>query len=277
MAANRFAKQVVKLVNAERSKAGLSSLSLNTELTQAAEKHSTDMAIHDYFSHTGLNGSSPFDRIRSSGYEYQVASENIAAGFSTPKAVVQSWMNSSGHRANMLNPNIQNIGVGYFYLAQDTGNVNYHNYWTLTFGEPRPSTARTSASFAAAAATAELSQAGNPTDDLIHDPLGVNPLQAQGSDEILQGGAGDRFLNPGTSQDSLALTRSQGLDLSRDFVIGQEQLTLATGLNLESITASQGSRAHSNDILLGLQGSNEALPFLSGIPVDSLRSGQVEG
>lgn len=60
--------------------------------------------------------------------------ENIAAGYSTPEAVVEGWKNSSGHRANLLNPNFTELGVGYYYLANDTGSVNYNRYWTQVFG-----------------------------------------------------------------------------------------------------------------------------------------------
>ncbi|MDJ0690009.1 MAG: CAP domain-containing protein [Xenococcaceae cyanobacterium MO_188.B32] len=70
------------------------------------------------------------------GYQYSTAAENIAAGYQTPEAVVEAWMGSAGHRANILNPDLTEIGVGYEYLANDTGSVNYNSYWTTTFGTP---------------------------------------------------------------------------------------------------------------------------------------------
>ena len=128
--------EVVALINAERTQAGLGSLRVNSQLEQAAQNHSNSMALDDFFSHTGSDGSSPFDRIAYTGYQYSAAAENIAAGQSTPEDVVQAWMGSSGHRANILNGDLTEIGVGYEYLANDTGAVNYNHYWTNTFGTP---------------------------------------------------------------------------------------------------------------------------------------------
>ncbi len=94
------------------------------------------MAINDFFDHTGSDGSSPGDRIHEAGYQYSRAAENVAAGYTTPEAVVDGWMQSSGHRDNILNCALQDIGVGYYYLENDTGNVNYKHYWTQVFATP---------------------------------------------------------------------------------------------------------------------------------------------
>ena len=132
----QFIEQVVELTNIERAKAGLSPLELNNRLLNAAQDHSNDMAQDDFFSHTGADGSSIGDRVRASGYQYSTTGENIAAGQTTPAQVVEGWMNSPGHRANILNPNYTEIGVGYEYLQNDTGSVNYNHYWTQVFGTP---------------------------------------------------------------------------------------------------------------------------------------------
>ena len=132
----KFIEQVVKLTNNERAKAGLPPLKLNNKLVNAAQDHSSDMAQDDFFSHTGADGSSIGDRVKGSGYQYSRTGENIAAGQPTPEAVVRGWMNSPGHRANILNPNYTEIGVGYEYLENDTGSVNYNHYWTQVFGTP---------------------------------------------------------------------------------------------------------------------------------------------
>ncbi|WP_127081260.1 CAP domain-containing protein [Dulcicalothrix desertica] len=131
-----FINRIVELTNAERQKAGLSLLRLNSQLAVAAQKHSSDMAVQDYFNHQAKNGSSPFDRIKATGYRYSRAAENIYAGGSTPEDAVKGWMNSPGHRQNILNPEYQEIGVGYYFLANDTGSVNYKHYWTQVFGTP---------------------------------------------------------------------------------------------------------------------------------------------
>jgi uncharacterized protein YkwD len=100
----KFTEQVIALTNQERAQHGCPALTADDQLTNAAQGHSSDMAINDYFSHTGLDGSSPFDRMAREGYEYSRAAENIAVGYSTPERVVEGWMNSEGHRKNILIP-----------------------------------------------------------------------------------------------------------------------------------------------------------------------------
>jgi uncharacterized repeat protein (TIGR01451 family) len=131
-----FPLQVINLVNQERVNAGCAPLAFNQQLTAAAQGHSTDMALNDFFSHTGSNGSSPWERIDDTGYQWSYAAENIAAGYTTPQAAVNAWMNSDGHRANILNCILEDTGVGYYYLANDTGDTNYHHYWTQVFARP---------------------------------------------------------------------------------------------------------------------------------------------
>ncbi|MGF1499060.1 MAG: CAP domain-containing protein [Elainellaceae cyanobacterium] len=131
-----FVSRILELTNLRRSESGISPLTLNADLNEAAQLHSEDMALEDFFSHTGSDGSTPFDRIAETGYDYAVAAENIAAGYATPEAVVEGWMNSPGHRANILNPTLKQLGVGYYFLETDTGSVNHNHYWTQTFGTP---------------------------------------------------------------------------------------------------------------------------------------------
>jgi uncharacterized protein YkwD len=130
------AQAVVDLVNVERISAGCAPLQVNAKLVAAAQEHSEDMALNDFFSHTGSNGSSPGQRIAAQGYSYSTWGENIAAGYTTAASVVNGWMNSSGHRANILNCNFEETGVGYYFLANDTGSVNYYRYWTQVFASP---------------------------------------------------------------------------------------------------------------------------------------------
>jgi len=131
-----FAEQVVTLTNQERAAHGCGPVTMEPRLRAAAQGHSEDMALNDFFSHTGSDGSSPWDRIHAQGYHYSTAGENIAAGYSTPEDVVAGWMASDGHRANILNCDFVHIGVGYYYLANDTGSINYHHYWTQDFAAP---------------------------------------------------------------------------------------------------------------------------------------------
>lgn len=124
------AKQILDLVNAERSKQGLQPLKLNQTLTNVATIKSKDMRDNNYFSHQSPTYGSPFDMMKRFGIKYSYAGENIAAGQKTASAVMNSWMNSSGHRANILNKNYTELGVGYV-----TGG-SYGTYWTQQFIRP---------------------------------------------------------------------------------------------------------------------------------------------
>lgn len=117
-----FAQQVLELVNKERAKNGLSALKLDNKLNAVATAHSKDMATRNFFSHTNPDGLSPFDRIKNAGVSYKTAGENIAVGQKTPQQVVSSWMNSEGHRKNILNGNFSKMGLG-----------REGNYWTQLF------------------------------------------------------------------------------------------------------------------------------------------------
>lgn len=121
------ANEVLQLVNAERSKQGLKSLTLSTNLTLIANEKSKDMAVKNYFSHTSPTYGSPFQMLQHFGVKYRTAGENIAAGQRTSKEVMNAWMNSSGHRANILNPNYTELGVGYYKGG------SYGHYWTQEF------------------------------------------------------------------------------------------------------------------------------------------------
>ncbi|MET9883805.1 CAP domain-containing protein [Streptomyces sp. NPDC006430] len=119
---------VLALVNQERAAAGCSAVSLNAKLTKAAQDHSADMASHSNMSHTGSDGSDPGTRITRAGYAWTTYGENVAYGYSTPEKVMEGWMNSQGHRENILNCSFKEIGIG---LAQPG------NYWTQDFGTAR--------------------------------------------------------------------------------------------------------------------------------------------
>ncbi len=122
--ASAYEKQVVTLVNQERAKNGLSALTLNDKLGKMARAKSQDMHDNNYFSHTSPTYGSPFDMMKTFGISYRTAGENIAMGYATPESVVTGWMNSPGHRANILNKNFTQIGVGY---------VKDGHYWTQEF------------------------------------------------------------------------------------------------------------------------------------------------
>ncbi|GHI00125.1 CAP domain-containing protein [Neobacillus kokaensis] len=119
-----YEQKVVDLTNQERAKNGLPSLKIDGELSKMAHEKSRDMSANGYFDHTSPTYGSPFDMMKQYGISYRYAGENIAMGQRTPEEVVKAWMNSEGHRKNILSPNFTHIGVGY---------VSQGNYWTQEF------------------------------------------------------------------------------------------------------------------------------------------------
>ena len=107
-----YEAEVIRLVNEIRRQNGLGELTASAELSHVARLKSQDMHDKGYFDHTSPTYGSAFDMLRSFGISYRTAGENIAYGYSTPQAVVDAWMNSSGHRANILNASYTQIGVG---------------------------------------------------------------------------------------------------------------------------------------------------------------------
>ncbi|MGB3237270.1 MAG: CAP domain-containing protein [Geitlerinemataceae cyanobacterium] len=131
-----FEERIVQLVNEARSQNGLAPVTVNLQLMTAAETHSQNMATQDFFSHTGADGSKVSDRTQAVGYRSTFVGENIGAGYTSPEAAFEKWIDSAGHQENILNPNYTEIGVGYVFLDNDTGNVNHSHYWTQVFGTP---------------------------------------------------------------------------------------------------------------------------------------------
>lgn len=113
-AQSAFASQVVTLVNQERAKAGLKAVTSDSALTAMALDKAKDMYNNGYFDHTSPTYGSPFDMMSSYGIRYSYAGENIAKGQPTPDDVMKAWMNSTGHRQNILSPNYTKIGVAYY-------------------------------------------------------------------------------------------------------------------------------------------------------------------
>lgn len=120
-----FASQVVKLVNEERAKAGLSPLTVKERVVGAAETRARELETS--FSHTRPNGSDFNTALTAAGVQYRGAGENIAYGQKTPEQVMQGWMNSAGHRANILDSSFTSIGVGHYRSASGV------DYWTQLF------------------------------------------------------------------------------------------------------------------------------------------------
>ncbi|MES9609246.1 CAP domain-containing protein [Actinomadura sp. NPDC000929] len=125
---SRFAAEVVSLTNAHRASHGLRPLADDPRLTAAAQAYSEDMAVRRFYSHTSPEGTQPWDRARAAGSTHLGIGENIACGQRSPAEVVQGWMDSPGHRANILKPDFTHIGVGF------QGGGTAGTYWTQLFG-----------------------------------------------------------------------------------------------------------------------------------------------
>lgn len=119
-----YAAQVLKLVNEYRAQYGLAELTLDSSLSRVAQAKAQDMKDNNYFSHNSPTYGTPFEMMQSFGVTYKTAGENIAMGYSSPAAVVEGWMNSEGHRANILNGSFTKMGLGY---------VSSGNYWCQMF------------------------------------------------------------------------------------------------------------------------------------------------
>lgn len=135
---SNYENRVIELVNDVRKDHGLKPLSYNTSLRNAARRHSRDMACNNFLSHTGSDGSSPGDRIISAGYNYSWYAENIAASSSssfTPQQAVNLWMNSQGHKDNILSDKAKHVGVGFCYVGDDDPQ-DMDSFYTIDFAKP---------------------------------------------------------------------------------------------------------------------------------------------
>ena len=256
-----FVDQVLTLTNQFRAQNGLAALKANLELNAAAQGHSEDMANQDYFDHTGKNGSLPWDRAKVVGYEARTMGENIAAGQTTPESVVQGWINSAGHRANLLNANFTELGVGYFYLENDTGSVNYSRYWTQLFGSgdtnpasnlPTPSPAPTPAPSPSPSPVPTPSPTpsgdnltGTAANDQLLGTAANNQISGLGGNDTLNGGAGNDRLTGGADRDLFLFASNRsfvssdfGSDQVTDFVRGTDKIVLDK-TSFGNITSSQ--------------------------------------
>jgi uncharacterized protein YkwD len=136
--ASNLVARVIARTNAYRVANGCPALTVNAILMSTAQGHSQEMALRDYVGHNSADGTSPWKRIKAAGYTYRLVAENIAWGATSPEQVVDAWFFESpptdAHRKNILNCALRELGVGYFSLASDPGNVTAHTYWTQDFG-----------------------------------------------------------------------------------------------------------------------------------------------
>ena len=135
MLSNQFDRKILNLVNQERSTVGLDPLAIDSQLDTAANLHTDEMVQADRMSHQLPGEAGLGDRVSDTGYNWSRLAENVAAGYTTPEAVVDGWMNSPKHRQNILNPEFTHMGVGYDNAPDDIPNsYDTDIYWTQVFG-----------------------------------------------------------------------------------------------------------------------------------------------
>lgn len=131
---DRIVERVLKHVNQHRAMNGATPLAMNARLSDAAQKHSEDMARRDFVDHRSPDGRALQDRVASVGYPWRAIAENLAAGMSSPESTVQSWMTSPSHRDNMLSRDYLEVGIGYAVPQEGGKQPRYSHYWVVVFG-----------------------------------------------------------------------------------------------------------------------------------------------
>jgi uncharacterized protein YkwD len=131
---DRIVERVLKHVNQHRAMNGATPLAMNARLSDAAQKHSEDMARRDFVDHRSPDGRALQDRVASVGYPWRAIAENLAAGMSSPESTVQSWMTSPSHRDNMLSRDYLEAGIGYAVPQEGGKQPRYSHYWVVVFG-----------------------------------------------------------------------------------------------------------------------------------------------
>jgi hypothetical protein len=234
-----FEQQVVELTNEERAQNGLPPLKENTELNYAADQYAEQMSESGVLSHTGPDGSQPWDRAEAVGYEAQTMGENIAAGQKTPEQVVADWMNSPGHRANILNPKYTEIGVGYD-----------DNFWVQNFG------------------SGDLNPDSYIPNSPSSDSSGSSEPTPQPGDNTVTGETGQPL--EGSQDDAL-----KGSPTNDELNGGNEKNRLMGDTGVDMLTGDQGKNMlppeKGNNVLNGGDGNNSLL--LSQIMTGQANSG----
>jgi len=126
--------EIARLINRERVAHGLKPLAVEARLATAAGGHARYMAVNDCYAHECAGEPHLPDRVKQAGYLYRKITENIHAAQLDPARVVEGWMQSPGHRKNILDPDVTELGIGHYYLAQDGGKEQSHHYWVANFG-----------------------------------------------------------------------------------------------------------------------------------------------
>ena len=289
----QFINRVLELTNEHRANNGLNPLTLNQELNASAYGHSKDMAQQDFFSHTGADGSSFSQRNQEVGYVSNTGAENIAAGDTTPESVVQSWIDSPGHNANMLNPDMTELGVGYFYLENDPGVEDLNHYWTQVFGsgDTNPETNIPDDVLAEIGGAAPTAQpvatptpeapviapedlagkiVGTPGNDVLTGTAGNDSISGKGGDDTINGYDGSvgeiDTLTGGAGADTFIIDMEfyayagDGHAIITDFEVGTDRFDLGGFQDLVTLGTANGNNGvdtvilENDDLLAVVQG-----------------------
>ena len=249
MASNQFDQRILELVNQERTAAGKNPLQLNNQLDQAANLHNDKMAQADNMSHNLPGEASLGDRISDTGYDWRRVGENIAVGQQTPEQVMDGWMNSPGHRKNILNSEFTDIGVGY-------GEDNTGPYWTQVFGKGDSSSAPANLP---EPAPEQLDEVDEPQNDFQEQPVdeveNPEPTPEQPVDEIDEPKDNseeqpvDEVDNPNSNPDSQPVEEGDNYD---EMVLGLFNAErAAAGIDLLEINSQldQSADLHTNEMV----------------------------
>lgn len=230
-----FVKEVIELTNKERQRFGLSPLESNGKLNKAAQGHCQNMAQQDFYSHYDPDGLSPGDRIEKAGYKAEDWGENIANGQSTPQEVVEDWMDSSGHRFNILRPELTEIGVGYYNNPNGYYNVSY---WTQKFGTPE-----------------DGKDWWSKYENFDYGEKGKDKLKGSKQSDYLDGGEGNDTITGAGGDDQLQ--GSQGKDLVKGGA-GNDEIIGGEGFICPTVQVYIQDFEDGNDKLYG-QGGNDLI------------------
>jgi Cysteine-rich secretory protein family len=255
-----FEQQVFELTNQERAKNGLSPLKINAELNYAADKYAEEMSKRRVLSHTGPDGSKPWDRAETVGYEARMMGENIAAGQRTPEQVVKGWMDSPGHRANILRSQYTDIGVGFYnnYWVQDFGSGDRNpiskipgstsNSEIVAQSAPAPkSTSTLTATLDSVSSDPGLGSApkstsvSEPTPESGSDTQGTGTdiIANQADDWLLNGGADSNTLSAAPKGDTFIVGEGANLDWIKNLQLSDDKVVTGFDTTFETLSAPQ--------------------------------------
>ncbi|KAB8316380.1 CAP domain-containing protein [Tolypothrix campylonemoides VB511288] len=232
-----FEQQVFELTNQERAKNGLPPLKANAELNYAADKYAEEMSKRGVLSHTGSDGSKAWDRAEAVGYEAQMMGENIAAGQRTPEQVVKGWMDSPGHRANILRSQYTDIGIGFYdkYWVQDFGSGDTNPISKIPGSTSNSEIVAQSAPAPTSTSISEFTpKSGSDTQG-----TGRNIIANQGNDWLLNGGVDNNTLSATPKGEGFVVGEGANADWMKNLQLSDDKVVTGFNTIFEILSAPQ--------------------------------------